>query len=109
MAKAQLQIKLARTAQDNKKSFFKYINGKRQIRNNTGPFQDEDGHLTNRDKDTAEVFNGPLPLSSAQMMDQAGLSALSWRTVRMFNSQLTPNLCGIRGSSWIPTNQWGLI
>lgn len=60
------------------------MNGKRQIRNNTDPFQDEDGHLTIRDM--AEVLNVSLPLSSAQMKDRGGLSALSWRTVTMFNS-----------------------
>ncbi|TRZ14703.1 hypothetical protein HGM15179_012407 [Zosterops borbonicus] len=39
------------------KSFFKYINGKRQHRSNISLLQDEDGHLTNRDMDKAEVFN----------------------------------------------------
>lgn len=91
VAKAQLEMKLARTMRETKKSFFKYINGKKQIRNNTGPFQDEDGLLTNRDMDMAECLMF-LCLSSAQMMDQGGLSALSWRTVTvgMSNSQLTP-------------------
>lgn len=56
--KLSWRLKLARTVMDNKKEvFFKYINGKRQMRNNTGPLQDEDGHLTNRDRDKAEVFN----------------------------------------------------
>ncbi|KAJ7397220.1 hypothetical protein BTVI_137436 [Pitangus sulphuratus] len=36
------------------KSFFKYINGNRQYRNIIGPLEDEDCHLTNRNK--AEVF-----------------------------------------------------
>lgn len=91
MAKAQLETKLARIVREIKKSFFQYINGKKQIRNNTGPFQDEDGLLTNRGMDMAECLMF-LCLSSAQMMDQRGLSALSWRTVtlKMSNFQLTP-------------------
>lgn len=64
VAKAQLQMKLARTVREIKNKFFKYINGKKQIRNNTGPFQDEDGLLTNRDMDMAEVFNASLPVFS---------------------------------------------
>ncbi|KAJ7405426.1 hypothetical protein BTVI_69140 [Pitangus sulphuratus] len=42
---------------------------------------DEDSHLTNMDTDKAEVFKLSLPLSSVQMMDQRGLSTLSWRTM----------------------------
>ncbi|KAJ7411463.1 hypothetical protein BTVI_50153 [Pitangus sulphuratus] len=38
-------------------SFDKYVNGNRQYKNIMGPFQDEDGHLTNRERDKAEVFN----------------------------------------------------
>lgn len=64
MAKVQLVMKLARTMREIKKSFLKYINGKKQIRNNTGPFQDEDALLTNRDMDMAEVFNVSLPVFS---------------------------------------------
>lgn len=32
----------------------------RKHKNNTGPLQDEDGHLTNRDKDKVELFNAFL-------------------------------------------------
>lgn len=42
---------------ETKKRFLKYINGKRQCRNNNSFLQDEDGHITNRDMDKAEVFN----------------------------------------------------
>lgn len=64
MAKVQLAMKMARTVREIKKSFLTYINGKKQIRNNTGPFQDEDALLTNRDMDMAEVFNVSLPVFS---------------------------------------------
>ncbi|KAJ7408401.1 hypothetical protein WISP_121091 [Willisornis vidua] len=57
MAKAQLELKLARNVGDNKKSLFNYINSNRQYRNVISPFQDEDGHLTNWDKDKAGKFN----------------------------------------------------
>ncbi|KAF4796691.1 hypothetical protein TURU_082106 [Turdus rufiventris] len=39
------------------KSFFNYNNSNRQCKNNIGLLHDEDGHLTNRDMDKAEVFN----------------------------------------------------
>lgn len=47
-------------------------------------------------------------LSSACMIDEEGLSALSWRTktAGMINSLSTLNLCGICYPSWIPTNMW---
>lgn len=54
---AQLVLKLASTSGYNGKRFLKYLNSKRQPRNNTGPFFDEYGHLTNRDIDKAEMFN----------------------------------------------------
>lgn len=73
MAKVQLAMKLARTVREIKKSFLKYINGKKQIRNNTGPFQDEDALLT--ETWTWQRCLMFLCLSSAQMMDQGGLSA----------------------------------
>lgn len=63
---------------NNKKYFFKYINGKKQFRNNIAPFQNEGNHLTNRDKDKAKVFNAFLASVFKWMMD---LSAVSWRTM----------------------------
>ncbi|KAJ7409910.1 hypothetical protein WISP_111553 [Willisornis vidua] len=56
MAKTQLELKLDRNVGDNKKSFFKCINGNRQYRNIIGLLQDEDGHLINTDRDKAEGF-----------------------------------------------------
>lgn len=55
MAKTQLEMKLYRNAGDSKLSFFKYINSKRQCKNNITSLQDEDGHLTNRDMNKADV------------------------------------------------------
>ncbi|GAB0208000.1 mitochondrial enolase superfamily member 1 [Grus japonensis] len=56
-AKAQLELKLASTVGDNKKGVFKYVNNKRRTRDNIGSLLDENGHLTNRDIDKAEMFN----------------------------------------------------
>ncbi|KAK4828562.1 hypothetical protein QYF61_027531 [Mycteria americana] len=56
-AKARLEFKLASTAKDNKKGFFKYVNSKRRTRANIGVLLDEVGHLKNRDVDKAEMFN----------------------------------------------------
>ncbi|KAJ7412527.1 hypothetical protein BTVI_46127 [Pitangus sulphuratus] len=55
--KGQLKLKLARNVGDNKKSFFKYINGNNQYRNIIDQLQDGDGHLSVRDRHKAEVFN----------------------------------------------------
>ena len=55
-AKAQLELKLASTVKD-KKGCFKYVNSKRQARNNIGLLLDTHSHLTNRDIDKAETFN----------------------------------------------------
>lgn len=50
LAKAQLEMKLASsTVVDNKKGFLKYVNSKRNIKENIGLLLDEVGHLTNRD------------------------------------------------------------
>lgn len=46
VAKAQLELKLPG-----------HIDGKKQCKNNINPLQDEDGHLTNRERHNAEVFN----------------------------------------------------
>ena len=56
-AKAQLKLKLASTVKDNKKGFLKYINGKREARNNIGLLLEENDHLTSRDIDKAGMFN----------------------------------------------------
>lgn len=38
-------------------SFFKCINGNRHHKNIISPLEDADGHITNRDREKAEVFN----------------------------------------------------
>lgn len=57
VAKAQSELKseLGRTVGDSKKGFQKYVNSKRQCRNN---ICHEDGHVTNWKVDRAERFNG---------------------------------------------------
>ena len=57
MAKIQLELNLLSTAGDNKKGFSKYVNNKRRLRENIGLLLAEDGHLTNRDTDKAEMLN----------------------------------------------------
>lgn len=68
-AKAQLELKLSSRVGDNKK-VFKYVNVKRRTRANIGPILDEDGHLTNRDTDKAEMFN-PFFASVFNTSDEA--------------------------------------
>lgn len=58
VAKAQLKLKLASSVEDNKKVFFfKYVNRKRKTRANVGPILEEDGHLTSRNMDQAEMLD----------------------------------------------------
>ena len=57
MAKAQLELKLAMSVGDNKKGFFRYVNGKRRTEENIGPLVDGEGLLTDNDIGKAEMFN----------------------------------------------------
>lgn len=72
---------------------------------------EENGHLTNRDTDKAEMFNAFFASTFNSNDRLRGPSALSWKTmaVRMINSQSTLNLCGIYCSSWTPLSLWGLM
>ena len=45
-AKAQLQLRLATAVKENKKSFYKYINGKRRTKDNFYPLIDAAGNVT---------------------------------------------------------------
>ena len=56
-AKVQLQLKLATAVNKNKKSFYKYINGKRRTKENFRPLLDAVGNVTTEDKEKAEVLN----------------------------------------------------
>jgi len=48
---------LATAVKENKKSFYKYINSKRRIKENFRPFLDAAGNVTTEDKEKAEVLN----------------------------------------------------
>ncbi|XP_053914607.1 hyccin isoform X2 [Cuculus canorus] len=56
-AKAQLELKLAKSVKDNIKSFYKYINRKRRTRQNIQSLVDAEGITVTGDKDKAEVLN----------------------------------------------------
>ncbi len=56
-AKAQLELRLATAAKENKKSFYKYISGKRRSKENFYPLLDAVGNVTTEDKEKAEVLN----------------------------------------------------
>ncbi|GAB0202834.1 hypothetical protein GRJ2_002749000 [Grus japonensis] len=57
-AKALIEISLARDVKDNKKSFCRYVSGKRRrMRENVGPLQNETGDLVTQDMEKAEVLN----------------------------------------------------
>jgi len=48
---------------DKKTYFFKFVNSKRISKENIGQILTEDGHLTDRDEEKAEVFNAFFCLS----------------------------------------------
>ena len=57
MAKAQLELKLAKSVGDNKKFFFfYYVNRKKRTKENIGPILDGEGHLTDKDKLGGQLF-----------------------------------------------------
>ena len=56
-AKAQLELRLATAVKENKKSFYKYINGKRRTKDDFYPLIDAAGNVTTEDKEKAEVLN----------------------------------------------------
>ncbi|NXU09502.1 PO11 protein, partial [Pardalotus punctatus] len=55
--KAQLELNLATFVKDNKKCFYKYINGKRKGKNNLSSLLDTGGNLVTADGEKVEVFN----------------------------------------------------
>lgn len=73
--KTQVELKLQ--LRETVKRVLKNINGNRQCKNRS-LLQDEDGHITNRDSDTANAY--AFFASSTQRMHQGDLSALNWRT-----------------------------
>ena len=56
-AKAQLELRLATAVKENKKSFYKYISGKRRSKENFHPSLDAVGNMTTEDKEKPEVLN----------------------------------------------------
>ncbi|KAM9653655.1 uncharacterized protein ACIBXB_010484 [Morphnus guianensis] len=56
-AKAVIELNLARDVKDNKKSYYRYVSGKRKTRENMGPLWKEMGDLVTQDMEKAEVLN----------------------------------------------------
>ncbi|XP_048822867.1 uncharacterized protein LOC125702985 [Lagopus muta] len=56
-AKARLELGLATAVKENKKSFYKYTNGKRKTKGNVCPLIDAAGNVTTDDKEKAEVLS----------------------------------------------------
>ena len=56
-AKALIEFNLAQEFKSNKKSFYRYISGKRKTRENMGPLQKETGNLVAQGMEKAEVLN----------------------------------------------------
>ena len=48
---------MAIAVKENKKSFYKYVNGKRRTKENFHPLLDAVGNVTTEDKEKAEVLN----------------------------------------------------
>ncbi|PKU39453.1 rna-directed dna polymerase from mobile element jockey- hypothetical protein [Limosa lapponica baueri] len=56
-AKASLELKLARGVKVKKTGFFKYIGGKRKMRENVSPLLNETGAMVTEDAEKAELLN----------------------------------------------------
>jgi len=56
-AKAQLELRLATVARDNKKCFYKYIHNKEGIKESPHPLFDARGNIVNKDEEKSEVLN----------------------------------------------------
>ncbi|RMC06903.1 hypothetical protein DUI87_16353 [Hirundo rustica rustica] len=56
-SKAQFEFKMVNSVKDNKKCFYKYINGKRKGKANLCSLLDEGGNLATADEEKAEVLN----------------------------------------------------
>lgn len=56
-AKKDFERKLAQDIKKNSKSFFKYVNGKRNVGNPVGPIRDEGGDLETEDGRCANILN----------------------------------------------------
>ncbi|TRZ15396.1 hypothetical protein HGM15179_011710 [Zosterops borbonicus] len=56
-AKARFELKMATSVKDNKRCFYKYINGKRKGKANLCSLLDKGGNLVTADEEKAEVLN----------------------------------------------------
>ncbi|XP_064032402.1 uncharacterized protein LOC135192945 [Pogoniulus pusillus] len=56
-AKAHLELRLATAVKENKKCFFKYMNGKRRAKDNLHSLLDREGNIVTKDEEKAEVLN----------------------------------------------------
>ena len=56
-AKGQLELNLATVVRDNKKCFYKYVNSKKNPKENIYPVTDTEGNVASRDEEKAEVLN----------------------------------------------------
>ena len=56
-AKALIEFNLARNVRSNKKSFYRYVDDKRETRENVGPLWKETGDVVTQDMGKAEVLN----------------------------------------------------
>ncbi|NXR14151.1 RTXE polymerase, partial [Semnornis frantzii] len=59
--KAHLEFRLATAIKENKKCFYKYINGKRRGKDNLHSSLDAEGNIVTKDEEKAEVLNTFFP------------------------------------------------
>jgi len=70
---------LATAVKENKKSFYRYINGKRRTKENFHPLLDAAGNVTTEEKQKAEVPSLHLPLTVRSVILRA-LYAPIWKS-----------------------------
>jgi len=78
-AKAQLELRLPTEVKENKKSFYKYINGKRRSKESFHPLLDAAGNMTTEDKLRSSMHSLYLPLIVRSVIFRA-LYALIWKS-----------------------------
>lgn len=73
--KAQFDLKLDRVVSDSKKSVFKYVNGKRRLKENVGHIIVKGCNLTYRDEEEAEAFSALSASVFNKVLTEVGLSS----------------------------------
>jgi len=112
-AKAQLELRLATAARDNKKCFYKYINHKKRAKQILHPLLDARGTIVKKNEEKAEVLN---TFFASMFNSRTGYSQGSQPPVLEVGKESRINLLQSRRkelttsyATWTLTSLWGLM